>query len=218
MSFLVMLTYGMHAGERIAQERIAQGISQQELADKVKRLGGQISQTGIDKMEKRGTKRPRYAREIAMVLKVMQDWLVTGKAPKYRADANEDIPVTQLSVIAWVSAGEMAKEDISDVEIGRMALSGLDPLGDWIALKVKGDSMDRISPPGSIILVNRKERRLVSNGCYVIGDEDGTATYKRYRADPPRYEPVSTNPENETIYPDNEPTIVGRVRRTIYEL
>lgn len=78
--------------------------------------------------------------------------------------------------------------------------------------------MDRISPPGSKILVNRREKRLVPNACYVIADENGAATYKRYRPDPVRFEPVSTVPDHEPFFPENEPVIIGRVRRSILEM
>lgn len=221
MSFEPLLPFNMNAGERIAQERIAQKLSQQELANRVNRLGGRISQTGIDKMEKRNSERPRFTREIALALGVTDDWLVKGRPPKYRAkDAEgEELHPVNLSIISWVSAGEMAKGDVTAAEIGRLAVSGLDPAGDWIALQVQGDSMDRISPPGSIIVVDRKDKKLVPNGCYVIADEDGSASYKRYRPGPPaRFEPVSTNPANEPIFPHNDATIIGRVRRSILEM
>jgi SOS-response transcriptional repressor LexA len=208
----------MNAGDRIAEERVAQGVSQQELADRVSRLGGKITQTGIDKMEKRGTERPRYARELAIALNVMQDWILTGKGPKARVSSANELNISQMSIISWVSAGEMAKADITDAEIGRIGLSGLDPNGDWIALQVQGDSMDRISPPGSVVIINRKDKRLVANACYVIADDDGSTTYKRYRPSPARFEPVSTNSTHEPIFPDNDPQIIGRVRRTVLEM
>jgi SOS-response transcriptional repressor LexA len=208
----------MSAGERIAQVREELGLSQQALSDRVNRIGGEISQTGIDKIEKRGTKRPRFLREIAAALGVSDDWLVTGKGQKSAPPKGAAKPTIDLPIISWVSAGEMSKPDMSDVQIGNIAMSGLDANGDWIALQVDGDSMDRISPPGSIVIVNRKDKRLVPNACFVIADDDGNATYKRFRANPPRFEPVSTNPAHEAIFPENEPVIVGRVRRSVLEM
>ena len=120
--------------------------------------------------------------------------------------------------LSWISAGLMRREDISDEQIGMLYTSGL-PSGDWIALTVQGDSMDRISPPESIIFVNRRDKKLVPNGLYVIADADGNATYKRYRTGPPpRFEAVSTRADIEPIYPEQEPTIIGRVRRTILDM
>jgi SOS-response transcriptional repressor LexA len=87
-----------------------------------------------------------------------------------------------------------------------------------LALRVVGDSMDRISPPDSIIFVNRADRRLVANGCSVIATPDGEATYKRYRPSPDRFEPVSVNPAHEPFFPDGMPKIVGRVRKSILDM
>ena len=80
--------------------------------------------------------------------------------------------------------------------------------------------MDKISPQDSIIFVNRNERSLVPNACYIIGDGNGGATYKRFR--PPNiFEPVTTKPKDyETLYfeEDQQPVVIGRVRKTVLSL
>lgn len=149
-------------------------------------------------------------------LGVTLDWLLAGVgSPDGDSAGTIDVPV-----LSFVSAGELLREDIADEALGSITVADL-PDGDWIALKVSGDSMDRISPPESVILVNRRDKRLVANACYVIDDGEGRATYKRYRPNPMRFEPVSTNPEHEPLFPDSEshePTIVGRVYETILRL
>jgi phage repressor protein C with HTH and peptisase S24 domain len=126
--------------------------------------------------------------------------------------------VHSVRLISWVSAGALlspdAEVDTDDSPI--VPEPGLDPNGDWIALRVDGDSMNRISPHDSVIFVNRRERQLVPNACYIIGDGNGGATYKRYR--PPNiWEPVSTNPAHKPIVlsPGEDPDIIGRVRKTV---
>lgn len=126
-------------------------------------------------------------------------------------------------IISWVSAGALktpeAVEEIENAE--RVLAPGLDPKGNYLALRVEGDSMDRISPPESIIVVNTKDRRLVQNACYVIVDqEDGAASYKRWRPGPDRWEPVSVNPDHEPIFitAENAPKVIGRVKRTILDM
>lgn len=118
----------------------------------------------------------------------------------------------RIPILAWVSAGDLVANDVT--EIGTIEVAGL-PDGDWIALKVEGTSMDRISPPESVIIVDRGDKRLVANACYVIADADGLATYKRYRPSPMRFEPVSTDPSHEPIFPDQDPIVVGRARMSI---
>src|SRR5690606_31605024 len=96
---------------------------------------------------------------------------------------NEAEAVLRVPLLATVSAGVLMRDDLVDEAIRTLTITDL-PLGDWIALRVDGDSMNRISPPDSIILVNRKDKRLVNNACYVIADHHGNATYKRYRPNP----------------------------------
>lgn len=81
----------MATGFRVAEERERLGLSQQELASRVSRLGYKITQTGIDKIEKRDTQRPKCLKELAVALNVTQEWLLTGIEPKqpspdYRID------------------------------------------------------------------------------------------------------------------------------------
>lgn len=128
-----------------------------------------------------------------------------------------------IPLISWVSAGAMEKdehyqEDFDDYPIAYAP--DLDPNGDWIALRVDGRSMDKISPHDSIIFVNRSEKNLVPNACYVIIDENGDASYKRYSS-PDKFEPVSTKPHDyETIrfIHGQEPEIIGRVRKTVLSM
>lgn len=120
--------------------------------------------------------------------------------------------------VSWVSAGRL---DDPGVEIDMdgahlIPVAGL-TAGEWIALEVQGDSMDRISPPGSTILVNRREKALVPNACYVIATNDG-ATYKRYRPEPARFEPVTYNDAHQPLFPEGEVRVIGRVRRTILDM
>lgn len=72
----------MGTGSRVAEERMRLGMSQQELATQVSRLGYSITQTDIDKIEKRDTARPKCLKELAGALGVTQEWLLTGIEPR----------------------------------------------------------------------------------------------------------------------------------------
>lgn len=145
-----------------------------------------------------------------------------GKDGAFHRAASDDLlsrapTVVEAPLIAWVSAGQLMSDSAIDEAIGT-AKAVLGP-GDWIALRVEGESMDRISPPGSIIFVDRSDKRLSNGGFYVIDDGEGQSTYKRFVAgEEMRFEPVSKNKELLAIYPDNEPTIVGRVKLTMLDL
>jgi SOS-response transcriptional repressor LexA len=138
-----------------------------------------------------------------------------GVAP---SELIEQKSVADVPILSWVSAGMMARDDVQQDVIGEIRMSDLDPRGDWVALRVEGDSMDRISPPGSLILVDLTDKALVPNACYIITDSDSRATYKRFRSNPARFEPVSTNPSHEPIFPDGEPAVIGRVRRSLIDM
>lgn len=155
------------------------------------------------------------AEDYAHAFGVSKKWLYLNiGAPE---DNDEEMTIHVIPVLSMVSAGLLSREDVADEAIGTLRISDLPP-GDWIALRVLGDSMDRISPPESVILVDRRDKRLVPNALYVIADEEGNSTYKRYRpGPPPRFEPVSTNTSLEPIFPHQDPVIVGRVRRTILD-
>lgn len=187
-------------------------ISGAELARRLtRRLGRSIDRAAVNKMMMtRATARTK-PRDISAE-EMMAIAEITGVAPP----AEAGIFTQQIPLVSWVSAGalELADQFGPTQDLRRFAVSDLPP-GDWIALEVNGDSMDRISPPGSIIFVNRRETSLIPNACYVLMSEEGEATYKRYRPAPDRFEPVSINTEHEPLYPEGPIKIIGRVRRSV---
>ena len=69
-------------GERVEAERLARNWTQQKLADEVKRHGGSISQSSVDKLEKRRSKKSTSSVYLARALGINHDWLITGKGPR----------------------------------------------------------------------------------------------------------------------------------------
>lgn len=130
--------------------------------------------------------------------------------------------VTRVPLLDSVTAGKL-KAPTSQIPVEDVPLLAFADLGrgEWFALKVDGDSMDRVSPDGSRIVVNRADRTLVSGKPYVFSDR-GETTYKLWRPDPPRFAPFSTNPTHEPIYcksrKDAEGMVIGRVKRTVLDL
>lgn len=161
------------------------------------------------------------AKEYAKAFGVSLNWLNFGVGTIDDRDAETGPEWIGARLISWVSAGALLQPDVQPhfEDEPLVYAPDLDPDGDWIALRVDGDSMNRISPHDSIIFVNRKDRRLVPNACYIIGDGEGGATYKRYRP-PNTWEPVSTNKAHQPfdLPPGREPDIIGRVKKTILSM
>lgn len=128
--------------------------------------------------------------------------------------------VKPIPLVSWISAGRMSGSEVPpNVRAERqLPRADLGP-GQWIALKVKGDSMNLVAPENSIIFVNVADKHLVEDRFYVFTTQDGDSTFKRYRGGrQPRLQPYSTNPDHETIPATEEILVVGRVRRTILDL
>lgn len=127
---------------------------------------------------------------------------------------------TDIPVLSWVSAGALVESgsQIPTEDVPHLSVPDLGG-GDWFALRVAGDSMDRLSPEGSTIVVNRRETQLLPGRPYVFV-ERGETTYKLWEPSPPRLEPHSTNPNNKPIFLDRRRKVgvVGRVRRTFLDL
>lgn len=126
----------------------------------------------------------------------------------------------RVPLVSWVSAGKLAnQEGVRRTDIKKYILAADLPRGDWIVLQVQGDSMDRIAPDGSFIFVNFADHGLLNDKFYVFSDEEGGATFKRYRdGRPPRLQPYSTNPDHETIPVTADLTVLGRVGRVITDV
>ncbi len=90
--------------------------------------------------------------------------------------------------------------------------------GNMIALRVRGNSMNRIAVENSVIIVDLEDRHPIDGKHYVFRHK-GQATFKTYRRGPPqRMEPQSDDPEYQTLYPTEGIEVVGRVIRKTEEL
>lgn len=128
--------------------------------------------------------------------------------------------VQRVPLLSWVAAGRLVtQEGVRNVDIRKKVMVADLPKGEWVALEVEGNSMDRIAPEGAIIFVNRQDDALKDDGFYVFTLEDGSTTFKRYKAGKQaRLQPFSTNPDHETIYPSEGMKVVGRVKRSVLDL
>lgn len=80
------------------------------------------------------------------------------------------------------------------------------------AVEVSGDSMDRLIPEGGHIIVDPREKELRDGKVYLIQNADNEATVKAYFRSPPRFEPVSRNPEHKGwLVSEHDFIVLGRV-------
>lgn len=127
----------------------------------------------------------------------------------------------KIPLIDWVSASRFAEptSQLPIEESHKLAFADLGP-GQFFALMVAGNSMDRVSPEGSVIVVNRTDRDLIAGRFYVFSLR-GETTFKRWQSGPPGYlEPYSTDPSHRPIFihKKRDLEVVGRVKRTLLDL
>lgn len=80
------------------------------------------------------------------------------------------------------------------------------------ALKVVGDSMDKVVRDGATIIIDPTDLDLFDRSYFVVRNGDGETTFKQYLDGPARLVPCSTNPEHKTtLLGSEELAILGRV-------
>lgn len=119
-----------------------------------------------------------------------------------------------VPVISWVAASAFADMHDPPEPDSSRRISFDYPIGPLYALEVRGDSMDRVAPEWSLIVVSTAERQLHDRDLGVFR-RDGEATFKRFRTDGKRswLEPDSWSGRHAPIVPagDDEIVVLGRV-------
>ena len=156
---------------------------------------------------------------LAGQLETTPEWLAFGRGAEDPAALYA--AVRSIPLVSWVAASAFSDPGVSAAtaeEWPTVEVADLPP-GEYMALTVEGDSMNRIAVHHSRIIIRLTDRHLVDRGFYVFANEEGT-TFKRYRGNdgPPRLEPYSTNSGHETIFPTGEVRVIGRVVRVITDL
>lgn len=120
------------------------------------------------------------------------------------------LPTRRIPIIGSVAAGNW-REAIQQ-PMGTMPMPEADMPEDAVALRVVGDSMDRLVPDGGIVIFSPSDRELFADNYYVVTNGDGETTFKQYKPNPARLVPCSNNPQHKDInIGDGGFQIVGRV-------
>jgi SOS-response transcriptional repressor LexA len=164
----------------------------------------------------------RAVKIYAKGFEVPEEWLLYGRNPPVWAASDfvdSGSATRAMPIISTVAAGQLLDPSTQiEGEHQIIEIGGLPP-GDYFATRVQGTSMNRISPPGSLIVVDRADRELVRGRRYIFSRR-GETTFKRYETSPLRLEPETTEPEtNPIIFPRDEEewTVIGRVRVTLLD-
>ena len=188
-------------GLRIRALRLARGMTQEQLADKL-----DTTKATVSKIE-RSTGMPKgiWVVKLARALQVDFGSLAPDSDPQLSRAG-------QIPVIGLISAGNW-REAIQSPE---GYISAIDPKPHMFALRVQGDSMDLIAPEGAFVSIDPTRPSLQEGGLYAVQNGDGEATVKRFRSSPDRLEPMSTNPVHQPIMLGAEPiTVIGRATEVV---
>jgi hypothetical protein len=94
----------------------------------------------------------------------------------------------EMPLLNRVAAGRLnIRFRRSPLRTGRRSPSDLGR-GDFFALIVEGDSMDRVVPDGATFLVNQPDRTRAAKQPFVLSDR-GAVTFKLWKPSPPQREP-----------------------------
>lgn len=89
---------------------------------------------------------------------------------------------------------------------GRLAGPGV------FGIEVCGDSMDLLIEDGGLILVDPMQKELAPGSVYLIANSRAEATVKRYRRDPARFEPCSSNPDYRPfLVSEDDFSVLGKI-------
>ncbi len=189
----------------IREIRRRNGLTQETVAELAGTTKGQISK--LETAEKLTT---TWMEKIARALGVEPFELI--------ADIKAAV---RIPLVGWVSAGKfVAARQVDGLQIDDCEMiecSGVSP-GRCIALTVDGDSMNLVAAPGSVIVVDISNKEMTDGRYYVVASNGGEATFKRFRRNPKRLEPVSSNPTHEIMFPDDEIRVIGRVIKVISDI
>ena len=190
-------------GHRIREIRKREGLTMEALADRIaEQTGSPVHLTTIAKIERSmRTISLDWVMKISRALGVQPADLVGGDAE----------PARIVPLVGKIAAGNW-REAIQDSR-GTVPVPAGEVGPNAFALEPSGDSMNLVVTDGAVVVFDPDEFELREGGIYAVMNSEGETTFKRYRNDPPRLEPCSSNPEHQPFLLGREPfTVIGRAR------
>ncbi len=178
-------------------------MTQQEVADA---LGWETTKGTIAKLENRA-----MALSLDYILGIAQ---ALGAHPAEIIDGSAGSNGRKVPVLGAVAAGNWREAIGFSDETITIPDSLRGP--NLFALRVDGDSMDRVVPDGGLAVIDPDDLSLIDGRIYVVCNSSHETTMKRYRASPASLIPVSNNPSHKPIEIGRE--AFQTIGRAIYAL
>ncbi len=204
---------GATIGSRIKQARKEKSINQAELAT---RLG--VSQPTVANWES-GIHDPRQMMlaKIAEALEVPLGWLGSGERSAEERDKTASaaylrrglyhVPIVEVNeAITYLNREQFDLHELATDYIP--VTSGSETL---LAFFVNDAAMNLVFPGNTLAVVDYHHRIPVDGDIVLMKRSDDKAVLRRWRANPARLEPYSSDPSHETIYVDDLQGIIGIV-------
>jgi SOS-response transcriptional repressor LexA len=158
----------------------------------------------------------RTLEALAKVLGTTSTWLLTGEDDLGGAG---DAVLADLPLIGWSDAALYTDPAHLCPTNSPADLVRMSPKGDYFVLRVEDGSMDRVSPVGAFIVVDRSDRQMVE-GRYYLGVWGGEVLYRQWWTRPYRAEPKSTDAQFKTCFITKSARweVIGRVRLSVLNL
>lgn len=203
-------------GDRIKSARKRAGLSQADLA---MRVG--VTQPAVANWES-GVHDPRrlMLAKIGEALNVSADWLASGarsaaEADKHPVAAYIRRPLRHTPVISFADAARLLEDDGDDPHAAAQdyipVTSGAEKI---FAVFVDDEAIDLAFPRNTIVVIDYGDRK-PTDGTFALFMVEGVALIRRYRENPPRLEPASSNNALAPAFLDAPPKTIGCVRVSI---
>jgi transcriptional regulator with XRE-family HTH domain len=201
----------MPISERIRERRLLEGLSQKQLATQIG-----VTQATISQWES-GDYVPERAKMamLSTALSVTPMWLEFGgpldDGPKTTPTSGIGEPIQAVPIIRWEEAVDVALDDQNIFAARpRKHVAAISEKTTLLALRIQTAECNLEFPIGTTIIVDYADNRLV-DGLFYLFAHAGEAILRRWRIDPRRLEPFSSDPNTEPVFLKRNPEVIGRV-------
>lgn len=196
--------------DRVAQIRASSGLDQTQFGE----IFG-VGQSSVVRWEQGSIPKGDRLNRIADYAGITVDELL-GREPRHSNILEGAVPAVGIPLLGDVPGGPWREAIQKSRQFIPAPQPGM-PTSAY-ALKVRGDSMDKLAKDGATIIIDPTDFDLFERRLFVVRNVDGEVTFKQYLEKPARLVPCSKNPEHKPI-PVTEKgyEVVGRVIKIILD-